>query len=137
MPHTDHPAELHEVIYVSTLAPDAPTSVVADIVGKARLHNPWMGITGLLIFDGMRFCEQMEGSQKNVLAQLERIRQDTRHINLRVVHQGPLAARRFRRFSMGYTTLDDDDALGRLEALTGQDAITAFLAMLSSLDLDA
>lgn len=134
---TDPADELHEVIYVSTLAPDAPTSVVSDIVGKARLHNPWMGITGLLIFDGMRFCEQMEGSQKAVLSQLERIRQDTRHVNLRVVHQGPLAARRFRRFSLGYTTLDDDDVLGRLEALSGQDAITAFQALLSSLDLDA
>ncbi|MDO9113956.1 MAG: BLUF domain-containing protein [Polaromonas sp.] len=137
MQDTDHSAELHEVIYVSTLAPDAPTSVVADIVGKARLHNPWMGITGMLIFDGMRFCEQMEGSQKDVLAQLERIRQDTRHVNLRVVHQGPLAVRRFRRFSLGYTTLDDDDALGRLEALTGQDAIAAFQALFSTLDLDA
>ncbi|MDP3309566.1 MAG: BLUF domain-containing protein [Polaromonas sp.] len=128
---------MHEVIYVSTLAPDEPTSVVADIVGKARLHNPWMGITGLLIFDGMRFCEQMEGSQKAVLEQLERIRLDTRHVDLRVVHQGPLAARRFRRFSLGYTTLDDDDALGRLEALSGQEAIAAFQALLSSLDLDA
>jgi len=137
MPHTDHIADLHEVIYVSTLAPDVPPSVVAEIVGKARRHNPRMGITGLLIFDGMRFCEQIEGSQKDVLAQLERIRQDTRHINLRVVHQGPLAGRRFRRFSMGYTTLDDDDALGRLEALTSQEAIAAFQALLSSLDLDA
>ncbi|MDP3605841.1 MAG: BLUF domain-containing protein [Polaromonas sp.] len=134
---TDQTEELHEVIYVSTLAPDEPTSVVADIVGKARLHNPWMGITGLLIFDGMRFCEQMEGSQKAVLEQLERIRLDTRHVDLRVVHQGPLAARRFRRFSLGYTTLDDDDALGRLEALSGQEAIAAFQALLSSLDLDA
>ncbi|MDP3826576.1 MAG: BLUF domain-containing protein, partial [Polaromonas sp.] len=79
----------------------------------------------------------MEGSRIDVLAQLERIRQDTRHVNLRVVHQGPLAARRFRRFSLGYTTLDDDDALGRLEALTGQDAIAAFQALLSTLDLDA
>ena len=137
MPHTDPTAELHEVIYVSTLAPDAPTSVVADSVGKARLHNPWMGITGLLIVDGMRFCEQMEGTRKDVLAQLARIRQDTCHINLQVVHQGPLAGRRFRRFSMGYTTLDDDDALGRLEALTGQEAIADFMAVLSSLDLDA
>lgn len=136
MPHTHHSADLYEVIYVSTLAPDAPTSFVADIVRKARLHNAWMGITGLLIFDGMRFCEQMEGSQKDVLAQLERIRQDMRHFNLRVVHQGLLAGRRFRRFGMGYTTLDDDDALGRLEALTGQEAIAAFHALLSTLDLD-
>jgi hypothetical protein len=111
--------------------------VVAEIVGKARLHNRRLEITGLLIFDGMRFCEQMEGRQADVKAQLARIETDTRHFNLQVVHQGPLAGRRFSRFSMGYTTLNDDDALALLETLRGQDAVDAFLGLLSSLDLDS
>jgi len=132
----NQPAELYEILYVSSIAPDASATVVADIVGKARLHNRWLEITGLLVFDGMRFCEQMEGRQADVMAQLARIETDTRHSHLQVVHQGPLAARRFSRFSMGYTTLDDD-ALAQLETLRGQDAIDAFLKLLSSLDLDA
>ena len=133
----NQPAELYEILYVSTIAPDASASVMAEIVGKARLHNRWLEITGLLIFDGMRFCEQMEGRQADVMAQLARIETDERHFNLQVVHQGPLAGRRFSRFSMGYTTLDDDDALALLEILRGQDAVDAFLGLLSSLDLDA
>jgi len=133
----NQPAELYEILYVSTIAPDASATVVADIVGKARLHNRSLEITGLLIFDGMRFCEQMEGQQKDVMAQLARIETDTRHSNLQVVHQGPLAKRRFSRFGMGYTTLEEDDALAQLETLRGQDAVDAFLALLSSLDLDS
>ncbi len=133
----NQPAELYEILYVSTIAPDASASVVAEIVGKARLHNRRLEITGLLIFDGMRFCEQMEGRQADVKAQLARIETDTRHFNLQVVHQGPLAGRRFSRFSMGYTTLNDDDALALLETLRGQDAVDAFLGLLSSLDLDS
>jgi len=133
----NQPAELYEILYVSSIAPDASATVVADIVGKARLHNRSLEITGLLVFDGMRFCEQMEGSQADVMALLARIETDIRHSNLQVVHQGPLAARRFSRFSMGYTTMDDDDALAQLETLRGQDAIDAFLKLLSSLDLDA
>ena len=47
--------ELHEVLYVSTLAPGAPLGVVAQITAKACLANEAACITGLLIFDGMRF----------------------------------------------------------------------------------
>jgi hypothetical protein len=111
--------------------------VVVDVVGKARLHNRALEITGLLIFDGMRFCEQMEGRQADVMAQLARIQADSRHSHLQVIHQGPIGERRFSRFSTGYTTLDDDDALAHLETLTGQQAVDSFVALLSSLDLDA
>lgn len=54
---------LYEVVYVSTLAPDAPIRVVEAIARKARPANQERDITGRLIFDGMRFCQQLEGSQ--------------------------------------------------------------------------
>ena len=43
---------LYEVLYVSTIAPDQPLSVVAEIAGRARFVNAELDITGLLIFDG-------------------------------------------------------------------------------------
>jgi hypothetical protein len=128
---------LYEILYVSTLAPEAPLSVVGDIAVKARRANAAQDITGLLIFDGMRFCQQLEGGQKQVLALLERIRQDTRHINLEVLHHGELAERRFRRFSLGYCMVEDDDVLGRMEQMDGQPALEAFVGLLSKLDLDS
>ena len=51
---------LYEVLYVSVLAPDQPLSVVAEIAGRARAANAQGDITGLLIFDGQRFCQQLE-----------------------------------------------------------------------------
>ena len=128
---------LYEILYVSTLAPEAPLSAVADIAAKARQANAERDITGLLIFDGMRFCQQLEGGQKQVLALVERIRQDTRHINMQILHHGELAARRFRRFSLGYCTVEDDDVLERMEHMDGQVALDAFVGLLSRLDLDA
>ncbi len=128
---------LYEILYVSTLAPEAPLSVVGDIAAKARLANTERGITGLLVFDGMRFCQQLEGGQKQVLALLERIRQDTRHINMQILHHGELALRRFRNFSLGYCMVEDDDVLGRMEQLDGQAALDAFTGLLAKLDLDA
>ncbi|AYQ28263.1 MULTISPECIES: BLUF domain-containing protein [unclassified Polaromonas] len=128
---------LYEILYVSTLAPEAPLSVIGDIAAKARLANAECGITGLLIFDGMRFCQQLEGGQKQVLALLERIRQDTRHINMQILHHGELALRRFRNFSLGYCTMEEDDVLERMEQLDGQAALDAFTGLLAKLDLDA
>lgn len=130
-------SKLHEVIYVSTIAADAPLSVVADIAGKARIANEALHITGLLIFDGMHFCQQLEGNQKDVLALIERIQKDPRHSHMTVVYQGPLQERRFERFCLGYTYVADEDVLAQLALLNGQAVIDAFLALHPTLDLDA
>ena len=53
-------AQLYEAIYVSTIAPELAISSVADIAGKARIANQIKEITGLLIFDGMRYCQQCQ-----------------------------------------------------------------------------
>ena len=126
---------LYEVLYVSTLAPDQPLQVVAEIAAHARPANASMDITGLLIFDGQRFCQQLEGTQKQVLSLVERIRLDPRHTDVNVVHHGPLAVRRFKQFDLGYASVDGEDALAVLEQLDGQAAIEAFTAMLSAVDL--
>ena len=128
-------SSLYEVLYVSTIAPEAPLSVVADIVRKARPGNQERDITGLLIFDGQRFCQQLEGSQKLVLSLVERIRADPRHTDVHVVHHGALATRRFRQFDLGYTSSDDGDLLARLAQLDGQAAMAAFTALLAHVDL--
>lgn len=128
-------AALYEVLYVSTLAPEQPLSVVAEIAGRARRFNGELDITGLLIFDGQRFCQQLEGSKKAVLKLIERIRNDPRHINVEVLHHGPLAGRRFQNFSLAFSTVEDVDALARLEQLDGEAALAAFTTVCSELEL--
>lgn len=126
---------LHEVIYISTLAKAAPISVVGEVAGKSRSRNRDRDITGLLVFDGMRFCQQLEGTQKEVLKLTERIRNDPRHTGVEVLHHGLLAERRFRQFSLAFTSVDDTEALGRLERLDGEAALVAFEALRRELEL--
>lgn len=129
--------QLHEVLYVSTLSPDAPVKVVSQIAAKARIANEAAGITGLLVFDGMRFCQQIEGTRKAVLGLIQRIEQDPRHVNVEILHHGPLAERRFRRFSLGYAAMDDVDVLARIEESGPEQAMAHFLEMLPGLDLES
>lgn len=117
---------LYEVLYVSSLAPGQPLSVVADIAVAARAANARMDITGLLVFDGQRFCQQLEGPPKAVLKLIERIRSDPRHDHVEVLHHGPLAGRRHHNFSLAFSTVEDVDALERLERLDGLAALSAF-----------
>jgi Sensors of blue-light using FAD len=128
--------ELHEILYVSTIAADVPIRVVADIAVKSRSNNQRLGITGLLVFDGLHFCQQFEGGGQEVAALMERIRNDTRHTDVVVLHQGPIYQRRYSRFSLGYTSVNDVEELERLQQLRGQAAVDAFVALLATLDVD-
>lgn len=129
-------SDLHEIIYVSTLAHDAPLQVVADIAMQSRNNNRQADITGLLVFDGQHFCQQLEGCSHEVEAAMARIRVDPRHRDVAVLHRGPLEKRRFRRFSLGYTSVEDIELLERLQQLKGQAAVEAFVGLLSDLDVD-
>ena len=130
------PADLQEVIHVSTLADDAPVIVVANIANEARSHNRQAEIAGLLVFDGMYFCQQLEGRAAPIAVVMERVSRDPRHHHLAVVHRGPLDKRRFSRFSLGYTSVEDVELLVRLQQLQGQAALEAFLNLLCGLDMD-
>ena len=129
-------SKFYEVLYVSTLAPTFPVNVVANIAARARTLNGEQNITGLLIFDGMRFCQQIEGSEKEVLAGIERISKDIRHTNVTIFHHGPLAERRFKSFSLAFTNTDDIEALSKMEKLDGQAGVTAFIDLLTTLELE-
>jgi hypothetical protein len=128
--------DLYQLLYISAIAPDLPISCVADIARKARIGNNERGITGLLIFDGQRFCEYVEGSEDHLMALKERVRNDHRHIDMKMLHHGPLRKRRFTGFSLGYAEVDDSDVLERLSRLVGQSALDALDALLPTLDLD-
>ena len=133
--HTS-PPDLQEIIYVSTLADDAPIRVVAQIAMKARTINQQANLTGLLVFDGQHFCQQLEGCAREVAAAMARIQGEPRHRDVEVLHHGPLCERRFRRFSLGYTSGEDVELLERLQRLKGPAAVDAFVALLAGLDLD-
>lgn len=135
MPTTPAPArDLYEVLYVSCLAGGQPLSVVAGIASAARAANSRMDITGLLVFDGQRFCQHLEGPQTALLKLIERIRSDARHTEVEVLHHGRISARRYQNFSLAFSTLEDPEALARLHRLDGAAALAAFDAVRGALE---
>jgi len=129
-------SDLHEILYCSMLAPEQSILVVGQIVSAARARNVQHGITGLLVFDGQRFCQHFEGPQRHVLSLMDRIQADPRHVELRVSYEGRLAQRRYEGFELGLAEVETvgDDMAG-IHELDGVEALERFLALRSRLDI--
>ena len=127
---------LHEVFYCSTLAQDLPPTTVGAIVTQARARNARNGITGLLVFDGLRFCQHLEGSRGALESLMLRIARDPRHVDVRVVYEGPLTDRRYTGFGMGLAESEGPDLMAGVHALEGEAALKHFLALRPSFDIN-
>ncbi len=128
---------LHEILYCSLLAQDQPATAVGAIVSQARTRNAEQNITGLLVFDGMRFCQHLEGPCDAVEALMHRIEHDPRHIDVRVVYEGPLATRRYGGFGMGLAESEGPHPMSGVHTLSGDAALAHFLALRSSFDISS
>ena len=62
---------------------------------------------------------------------------DPRHVALVVVHEGPLAARRYTGFAMGLAECEGPDPISALQALRGEAALAHFLALRGSFDISS
>ncbi|KPQ37912.1 MAG: Sensors of blue-light using FAD [Porphyrobacter sp. HL-46] len=93
------------LLYISKSAihPGAENSVVADIVAHANERNPWLGVTGALLFTGSHFAQVLEGETAVIEELIAKIRSDARHDDTLVVNRSPLTARRFAKWSMAYS----------------------------------
>ena len=127
--------ELHEILYCSLLAPDQPTAVVGRIVSRARARNADDGITGLLVFDGQRFCQHFEGPREKVRSLMARLEADRRHTELCVLFEGSLAARRYQRVEMGLAQVEEQEDLADIHPLQGAEALQRFLSLRPRFDI--
>lgn len=131
--------ELFRLIYTSVLAPDVSPAVIADIVRRSRAYNRQMDITGVLVFDGMAFCQYLEGTATDVETLMAKILVDTRHVDVQIRCQGTVAPpRRFSDWSMAYGLHDTGSLVDDLFSGTVGAAIVVqrFDVLLSLIDLD-
>jgi hypothetical protein len=127
-------------LYTSLISLDSDPACVREIVHFARRNNSRLSITGLLIFDGLRFCQYLEGPSEHVFALSEKIRHDPRHRDMDVKEHGPLAGvRRFADWWMAYAFSTEADGLNELQKFnvaTGGSAIAALERLLPNLDME-
>lgn len=98
--------DLFRVLYCSRNliagAPDAVAAEIGTILERSRANNRRDGITGGLLFSEGCFAQVLEGPVDAVERTFERIQCDARHGAVTVLRAGPIAARDFPDWSMGF-----------------------------------
>jgi hypothetical protein len=97
---------LLQLTYMSVCHPRMAESEIDRILSSARLHNRRNGITGLLIFNGHRFLQQIEGPAEAVEATFARISLDPRHRAPLVLSRIEAPFRAFSSWSMAFERID-------------------------------
>jgi len=93
---------LIELIYTSLTAPGGEPVNIKDLLQVSQRNNKRTGVTGLLLFDGGRYIQILEGEAEAVETLFATIQKDPRHMMLELLHRGPVQGRSFSDWRMAY-----------------------------------
>lgn len=115
--------------------------MVGQILHVSRQRNQPSGISGVLVFDGARFCQLIEGPRTQVVALAQRIQADPRHTGYRVLYEGEdgeaedSGGRLMHRWRTGYCETDELDAFDSPTPLDPALALATFVQRVPGWDL--
>ena len=89
------------MVYVSNRTDPTDAMLVRDIAIESSQANRSKEISGILMAVGNYFLQVLEGQEAVVDQLLEKIAQDERHTDIRVLYRGTLPDRIFGQWSMG------------------------------------
>lgn len=96
-----------QLVYTSTATVEFWPDDLLNLVEKARLNNGPAGLTGMLLFHQKHFLQLLEGPEIAVRNLFDRIAQDPRHTNIRVLLSELVPARSFAGWTMGFEQVED------------------------------
>jgi hypothetical protein len=91
---------MYQLTYISTARRDIGEADVEEILRASRANNQRDAITGLLVHDGTRFLQALEGERTLVQAAYARIRRDDRHRAAVMLSEREVADRQFGTWAM-------------------------------------
>ncbi|OQW48744.1 MAG: hypothetical protein A4S16_06335 [Proteobacteria bacterium SG_bin6] len=122
-----------QLCYISTARPSVDAAAIEAILRTARTHNAAAQVTGLLLYNGRRFLQVLEGPDHAVRSIYDRIATDPRHFAMVQLSERTIDAREFAAWDMAYQTLalDHGALCDRIEQLT-QGASASVRALFTS-----
>lgn len=94
--------EIHQLVYISAANCNFSEAELQELLAKARKNNQNLDITGMLLFHAGSFIQALEGPKDKVQALYDKIAQDPRHTETRVLYRGDQEERDFETWSMGF-----------------------------------
>lgn len=101
---------LEQLIYVSTATQALDDGELDRILESSARNNAARHVTGMLLHAGGNFMQVLEGEPDALDEVFDRVSRDPRHEGIIVLERGPIEARSFAQWSMGFRRLDARDA---------------------------
>lgn len=96
------------LIYISRpnfpIQPGSFAGPLGKIVAAGRRHNTQNAISGILGVELNRFFQILEGPKEDVGFTYDKIQQDRRHSDVRLVYREEVSARHFQDWAIGFAT---------------------------------
>ncbi len=126
----------HQLLYLSHLVASVRYDVFPAICQVSRRRNAEQALAGVLLFDGHRFCQLLEGPQASVERVRQSITNDPRHEFMHVLADRPQAGpMTLDDWQAGYCGPFELDLLVGPERCDADQAMAAFRAILTRADL--
>lgn len=93
---------MHFIAYTSRAKQPFTHADLINLRTFSASVNRVTGITGLLVFDGTRFMQALEGDTASVKATMNRIIHDPRHDSIIYIENRETESRQFDQWSMEY-----------------------------------
>ena len=97
-----------QLCYISTARPQVTWETVDEILGVSRRNNASARVTGLLLFNGKRFLQLLEGAPALVEATYARILKDPRHFAVVKLSERAIDEREFGGWDMAFERFAED-----------------------------
>jgi Sensors of blue-light using FAD len=124
------------MIYTCLFSITAKGDAVPRIIRTSRLNNCQIGITGVLLFDGQRFCHYVEGESRAALLAARSLCIDANNDDVVLLHEASRSSDRlFSDWKIGFPFDSCTDALAEIINAPSSDALGRFLQVLPKFDL--
>ena len=109
-----------QLCYISTARPGVDRAAIEAILAASRRNNAAAHVSGVLLYNGKRFLQLLEGPEAAVRATFARIGADPRHFALVKLSEHAVDACEFGAWDMAYESLllDRAGVRDRIEQLT-------------------
>lgn len=115
---------MYQLVYISTRSAGLAPGDMEAILSCSRRNNAAAGVTGMLLFDGRRFLQALEGDEAAVRATYARIRYNPRHFALVELAVRHVASREFGDLAMADASGDPAGFVAHVDALTARASAT-------------
>jgi hypothetical protein len=92
---------VYQLIYTSQSTPEMTEKVLIDILIKAQVNNFRNKLSGMLVLKNSNFMQLIEGNKIDVIALYNKIKNDSRHKNVKIILEAVRSDREMPSWAMG------------------------------------